>query len=114
MRLAILPITSFRHLKGESEVVMFTNQIRQWVHENEDVWCYLILPKDCQEQGWVGEIEGWPRCTVLWIDELGLYYLRQAHGDACLSNAGVQSTQRHVPDGSAGDVAACYGRRDAA
>lgn len=92
MRLAILPITSFRHLKGESEVVMFTNQIRQWVHENEDIWCYLILPKDCQEQGWVGEIEGWPRCTVLWIDELGLYYLRQAHGDACLGNAGVQPT----------------------
>lgn len=53
---------------------MFSNQIRQWVMENEDIWTYLILPADCKEQGWVGELEAWPRCTVLWIDALGLYY----------------------------------------
>jgi hypothetical protein len=74
VRLAVLPITSFRHLKGESEIVMFTAQIKQWVHDHEDTWVYLILPEECQEQGWEGIVEGWPRCTVLWIDKLGLYY----------------------------------------
>jgi hypothetical protein len=71
-RLAILPITSFRHLKGESEIVMFTNQIRDWVHKHPDTWVYMILPEDCRDQGWEGT--QFPRTTVLWIDRLGLYY----------------------------------------
>lgn len=74
MRLAILPITSFRHLKGESEIVMFTNQARQWCLQDhrEDTFVYFILPEDCREQG--HEMESWPNAQVLWMDRLGLYY----------------------------------------
>jgi len=73
MRVGILPITSFRHLAGESEVVMFNNQLRSW-SKHEDYWGYIILPKDCEDQGWIGEVEKWPRTSVVWADRLGLYY----------------------------------------
>lgn len=52
----------------------WANQIRDWCTRHEDTWVYIVLPRDCQDQGWILNGEHIPRQSVIWADELGLYY----------------------------------------
>ncbi len=76
MRVAILPIVTFRNLRGESIVVNYTRLLKHWLERHDDFYAYMILPAELEDQGWEGD--AWPRVTAVWEDHLGLYYDRMS------------------------------------
>lgn len=76
MRLAILPICTFSNLKGESVINNFTRLVRHWVDQHDDLFVYMALPAECEDQGW--ELDDHPQCAAVWETQLGLYYDQMA------------------------------------